>query len=78
MQTAAQDGAVAGSSPDSGETVMSRAVAAAAQLAAPGDTVLMAPAAASMDQFSSYAHRGDAFIEAVRELVEGQAQTGEE
>jgi UDP-N-acetylmuramoylalanine--D-glutamate ligase len=57
---------------------MSRAVASAAQLAVPGDTVLMAPAAASMDQFSSYAHRGDAFIKAVRELVEGQAQTGEE
>jgi UDP-N-acetylmuramoylalanine--D-glutamate ligase len=78
MQTAAQDGAVAGSSPDSGEAVMSRAVASAAELAASGDTVLMAPAAASMDQFSSYAHRGDAFIKAVRELVEGQAQTGEE
>ncbi|MEJ1180273.1 MULTISPECIES: UDP-N-acetylmuramoyl-L-alanine--D-glutamate ligase [unclassified Pseudarthrobacter] len=78
MQTAAEGGAVAGSPSDSGGTVMSRAVAAAAQLAAPGDTVLMAPAAASMDQFSSYAHRGDAFIEAVRELVEGQAQTGEE
>lgn len=77
MQTAAEGGA-AGSPPDSGGAVMSRAVAAAAQLAAPGDTVLMAPAAASMDQFSSYAHRGDAFIEAVRELVEGQAQTGEE
>ena len=57
---------------------MARAVASAAQLATSGDTVLMAPAAASMDQFSSYAHRGDAFIEAVRELVEGQAQTGKE
>ncbi|WP_354236012.1 UDP-N-acetylmuramoyl-L-alanine--D-glutamate ligase [Arthrobacter sp. UYEF3] len=61
-----------------GETVMARAVASAAQLATSGDTVLLAPAAASMDQFSSYAHRGDAFIEAVRELVEGQAQTTEE
>ncbi|WP_066285775.1 UDP-N-acetylmuramoyl-L-alanine--D-glutamate ligase [Arthrobacter sp. B6] len=78
MQTAAEGGAVAAISPDSGEAVMSRAVASAARLAAPGDTVLMAPAAASMDQFSSYAHRGDAFIEAVRELVEGQARTGEE
>ena len=78
MQTAAEGGAVAGGSLDSGGTVMSRAVASAAQLAVPGDTVLMAPAAASMDQFSSYAHRGDAFIKAVRELVEGQAQTGEE
>jgi UDP-N-acetylmuramoylalanine--D-glutamate ligase len=78
MQTAAEGGAVAGGPPEIGATVMSRAVASAAQLAVPGDTVLMAPAAASMDQFSSYAHRGDAFIEAVRELVEGQAQTGEE
>jgi UDP-N-acetylmuramoylalanine--D-glutamate ligase len=78
MQTAAEGGAVADGSPDSGGTVMSRAVASAAHLAVQGDTVLMAPAAASMDQFSSYAHRGDAFIKAVRELVEGQAQTGEE
>ncbi len=78
MHTAASGGAIAGDSPVSGEDVMSRAVASAAQLAGSGDTVLMAPAAASMDQFSSYAHRGNAFIEAVRELVEGQAQTGEE
>jgi UDP-N-acetylmuramoylalanine--D-glutamate ligase len=78
MQTAEAGGATTGSSPDSGDAVMARAVASAAQLAASGDTVLMAPAAASMDQFSSYAHRGNAFIEAVRELVEGQAQTGEE
>ncbi len=78
MQTAVTGGAITGSSPVSGEDVMSWAVASAAQLAATGDTVLMAPAAASMDQFSSYAHRGDAFIQAVRELVEGQAQTGEE
>ena len=76
-QTAGTDGAVT-ASPDSGRRVMAQAVASAAQLATAGDTVLMAPAAASMDQFSSYAHRGDAFIQAVRELVEGQAQTGEE
>ncbi|UEL29944.1 UDP-N-acetylmuramoyl-L-alanine--D-glutamate ligase [Pseudarthrobacter sp. L1SW] len=77
VQTAATDGIQAGS-PAAGKPVMARAVASAAQLAGSGDTVLMAPAAASMDQFSSYAHRGDTFIEAVRELVEGQAQTGEE
>ncbi|VXB12088.1 UDP-N-acetylmuramoylalanine--D-glutamate ligase [Arthrobacter sp. 9AX] len=76
VQTAAASRAVPANS--SGETVMAGAVASAARLAASGDTVLMAPAAASMDQFSSYAHRGDTFIEAVRELVEGQAQTGEE
>jgi UDP-N-acetylmuramoylalanine--D-glutamate ligase len=78
VQTAGTADADAGASPRTGETVMARAVATAAQLAAPGDVVLLAPAAASMDQFSSYAHRGDAFIEAVRELVEGQAQTSEE
>ncbi len=65
-------------SPIYGEAIMAQAVASAAQLATPGDTVLMAPAAASMDQFSSYAHRGDAFDQAVRELVEGQAPTTEE
>ncbi|WP_171027237.1 UDP-N-acetylmuramoyl-L-alanine--D-glutamate ligase [Pseudarthrobacter sp. NamB4] len=78
VQTAAADSGIEAGSPLTGEAVMSRAVASAAQLARSGDTVLMAPAAASMDQFSSYAHRGDTFIEAVRELVEGQAQTGEE
>ena len=57
---------------------MALAVAAAAAEAQSGDTVLMAPAAASMDQFASYAHRGDAFIEAVRGYVEGQAQTPKE
>ena len=78
VQTAVTAKADAGPSPIFGETVMAQAVASAAQLAASGDTVLLAPAAASMDQFSSYAHRGDAFIEAVHELVEGQAQTSEE
>ncbi len=55
---------------DSGdtETVMTRAVAAAVELAEPGDTVVLAPACASMDQFVSYAARGDAFLRAVRSL----------
>jgi UDP-N-acetylmuramoylalanine--D-glutamate ligase len=53
----------------SGEEVMEQAVAAAASVAQPGDTVLMAPAAASMDQFQSYAHRGNAFIQAVQEFL---------
>ena len=49
--------------------VMQDAVLAAGQLALPGDTVLLAPAAASMDQFRDYAERGDQFAAAVRERV---------
>ncbi|MGY0487049.1 UDP-N-acetylmuramoyl-L-alanine--D-glutamate ligase [Streptomyces sp. WG-D5] len=47
---------------------MSAAVREAARLAREGDTVLMAPACASMDMFTNYNKRGEAFAEAVREL----------
>jgi UDP-N-acetylmuramoylalanine--D-glutamate ligase len=45
--------------------VMDLVVAHAADLAQPGDVVLLAPAAASMDMFANYGARGDAFAEAV-------------
>ena len=47
---------------------MMEAVAAAAELAMPGDVVLLAPAAASMDMFTDYAHRGRVFAAAVAAL----------
>jgi UDP-N-acetylmuramoylalanine--D-glutamate ligase len=54
-----------------GPQVMTNAVQAAAGLARPGDTVLLAPAAASMDQFRDYADRGNSFAAAVRALPAG-------
>ena len=56
--------------PVSRASSMDDAVEAAAGLARPGDTVLLAPAAASMDMFRDYAARGDDFAAAARRLSE--------
>ncbi len=53
------------------DDVMRTVVRAAARMAAPGDVVLLAPAAASLDMYPSYAARGDAFARAARDLDSG-------
>ncbi|HEX3812531.1 MAG TPA: UDP-N-acetylmuramoyl-L-alanine--D-glutamate ligase [Mycobacteriales bacterium] len=50
---------------------MVHAVSEARRQARPGDTVLLAPAAASFDMFANYNVRGDAFAAAVRALRPG-------
>lgn len=68
--TLGQDGpAIAALKPGS-KTVktLQQAVRLAAELAKPGDMVLLSPACASLDMFKSYADRGEQFAKAVREL----------
>jgi UDP-N-acetylmuramoylalanine--D-glutamate ligase len=50
--------------------VMTQVVRIAKEIAVSGDVVLLAPAAASMDQFKDYAHRGEQFAEAIRKEVQ--------
>ena len=54
----------------SSNSFMEAIVTAAQALAAQGDTVLLAPSCASMDQFVSYADRGDRFTDAVRKALQ--------
>lgn len=47
---------------------MEDAVFYASQKASPGDTVLLSPACSSFDMYRNYAHRGEAFCNAVKKL----------
>ena len=51
------------------DDLMDQVVTKAREIATLGDTVLLAPACASMDQFTSYAHRGELFEKSVINLV---------
>jgi UDP-N-acetylmuramoylalanine--D-glutamate ligase len=63
---------LAGAVPLAQSETLDRAVASAFELARPGDTVLLAPACASFDQFENYEHRGRVFKELVRALAPGE------
>ncbi|HNE37941.1 MAG TPA: cyanophycin synthetase, partial [Microthrixaceae bacterium] len=54
---------------------MAAAVAAAAELAEPGDVVLLSPGCASFDWYGSYAERGDDFASCVRARADFEEPT---
>jgi len=54
-------------------SLMESIVTEASKHAVSGDAVLLAPACASMDQFISYADRGDRFAAAVRKVIAHEA-----
>jgi UDP-N-acetylmuramoylalanine--D-glutamate ligase len=62
------EGALGGAVPVRMAESMEEAVAFAAELARPGDAVLLSPACSSFDMFRDYKHRGDVFVQAVMEL----------
>ena len=61
--------ALGGAAPIESVGTMDRAVARAAELARPGDTVLLSPACASFDQYGNFEERGRHFADLVRRLT---------
>lgn len=57
---------------------LQEAVEQADENAEVGDTVLLSPACASFDQFRSFEHRGDTFIQIVRDLAEADEEDDED
>ena len=64
---------IAGSVPTVRAATLERALELAAERARAGDTVLLAPACASFDQFESYEHRGRVFKQFVRQIEQKTA-----
>jgi len=63
--------ALAGAASIERSTTMENAVARAAALARPGDTVLLSPACASFDQYRNFEERGRHFAELARRAAKG-------
>jgi UDP-N-acetylmuramoylalanine--D-glutamate ligase len=67
------DAELAGVIPVEHAETLARAVEIASRRAQPGDTVLLAPACSSFDQFENYEHRGRVFKQLVHELEKKHA-----
>jgi UDP-N-acetylmuramoylalanine--D-glutamate ligase len=66
--------ALAGNIPVFKAANMVEAVAIAARIAKPGETVLLSPACASLDQYKNYQDRGNQFMAAVLGLAKGETE----
>jgi UDP-N-acetylmuramoylalanine--D-glutamate ligase len=60
------------------DETLERAVAHAAELAEPGDVILLSPACASYDQFADFEERGAAFRQLVTNVSSGKAASTKE
>jgi UDP-N-acetylmuramoylalanine--D-glutamate ligase len=68
---------IGNAAPVTSAQTLESAVRQAAQVAVAGDVVLLAPACASYDQFSSYEHRGRTFKQLVQSLAASFATSPE-